>query len=101
MLTNFVGIIKQQMFYQLWKFRLDSLLIYHFIFENNLYGMITRRSLRDVPQRIVFSVTLYTLIHFWLSTQKSNTNLNNLFFKNIKFDELLIEIGNFLQERNV
>ena len=63
MLTNFVGIIKQQMFYQLWKFRLDSLLIYHFIFENNLYGMITRRSLRDVPQRIVLSVTLYTLIN--------------------------------------
>ena len=54
MLTKFVEIIKQQMFYQLWKFKLDTLLIYHFIFENNLYGIITRRSLRDVPQRIVF-----------------------------------------------
>ena len=29
---------------------------------------------RDVPQHD----TLYTLIHFWLDTQKSNTNLNNL-----------------------
>ena len=97
MLTNFVGIIKQQMFYQLWKFKLDTLLIYHFIFEKNLYGMITRRSLRDIPQRIVFQCHS----HFWLGTQKSNTNLNNLFFKNIKFDELLSENGNVLQERSV
>ena len=54
MLTNFVGNIKQQMCYQLWKFKLDTLLIYHLIFENNLYGSITRRSLRDVPQRHFF-----------------------------------------------
>ena len=49
------------MFYQLWKFKLDTLLIYHFIFENNLYGMITRRSLRDVPQRHCFLVLLSIL----------------------------------------
>ena len=33
-------------------------------------------------------------IHFWLSTQKSNTNLNNILYINIKYDELLSEIDN-------
>ena len=37
---------------------------------------------RDVP------------ILFWLGIQKSNTNLNNLFFMNIKFDEIFGEIDN-------
>ena len=36
------------MFYQLWKFKLDPLLINHLITENNLYGMVTRRSLRYI-----------------------------------------------------
>ena len=54
----------------------------------------------DVPQRHCFPhVTLYILIHFRSSTQKSNTNLNNLFFyMNIKFDELLSEIDNVSQK---
>ena len=105
MLTNFVGDIKQQMFYQFWKFKLDTLIILQFIIENNLYGMVTRRSLRGVPWRsttsLLFKVTLYILIHFWLGTQKSNTNLNNLLFMNIKLDELLSEISNVLQKRRV
>ena len=41
MLTNFVEGMKQPMFYQLWKFKLDTLLINHFIIENNLYGIVT------------------------------------------------------------
>ena len=45
MLTNFVGNIKRQMFYQFWKFKLDMLIINHFIMENKLHGMITRCSL--------------------------------------------------------
>ena len=64
MLTDFVGNIKQQMFYQLWKFKLDTLLIYHFIIENNLYGMVTRRSLRDIPQHrfsMLLSILYYIL----------------------------------------
>ena len=50
--------MKQHMFFQLWKFKLDTLLINHFIIENNLYGIVTRRNLRDVPQRHCFSVLL-------------------------------------------
>ena len=53
----------------------------------------------DVPRRhLFFSVILYTLTHFWLSAQKLNTNLNNLFHMNIKFDELLGKIDNVLQK---
>ena len=84
MLTNFVGDIKQERFYRLWKYKQDTLIINHFIIKYILYGMVTRRSLRGVPWRsttsLFFNFTLYTLIHFWLGTQKSNTNLNNLFF---------------------
>ena len=69
----------------------------------NSFGIVTRRSLRWVPWRstsqLFFNVTLYTLIHFWLGTQKSNTNLIHLFFMNIKYDELLSEIGNVLQNK--
>ena len=46
MLTNFVGDIKQQILYQLGKFKLYTLIINHFINESNLYVMVTRRSLR-------------------------------------------------------
>ena len=56
----------------------------------------------DVPQRhCFFNVTLYTLIHLWLGIQKSYTNLNNLFFMNIKFNELFSEIGKVLQKWRV
>ena len=58
--------------------------------------MLTRGSLRWVLWRsttsLFFLVTLYTLIHFWLSTQKLNINLNKIFYINIKFDELLSEV---------
>ena len=69
----------------------------------NSFGIVTRRSLRWVPWRstsqLFINVTLYTLIHFWLGTQTSNTNLIHLFFMNIKYDELLSEIGNVLQNK--
>ena len=55
--------MKQQMSYQLWNFKLDTLLINHFIIENNLYGMVTQRSLIDVPQRHCFSVLLSLLYY--------------------------------------
>ena len=102
MLTDFVGNKKQQMFYQLWKFKVDMLIIYHFIIKYILYGMVTRRSLRWVPWRsttsLVSHVTLYFLLHSRSSTQKSNTNFNNLFYMNIKFDKPLSEIDNVLQK---
>ena len=85
MLTDFVGNIKQQMFYHLWKFKLDTLIINHYIIKYILYGMVTWRSLRRVPWRSTTSffkkknATLFTLRQFCLSTQKSNTNFNNLF----------------------
>ena len=90
------------MFYQFWKFKRDTLIFNHFIINYILYGMVTRRSLRRVPWRsktsLFFIVTFYTLRHFWLSTQKSNTNFNNLFYMNIKFDKPLSEIVNVLQK---
>ena len=102
MLTDFVGNIKQQMFHQLWKFKLDTLIINHFIIKYILYGIVTRRSLRRVPWRsttlLLSHVSLYILIHFRSSTQKSNTIFNNLFYMNIKFDKLLSEIDNVLQK---
>ena len=52
----------------------------------------------DVPQRHFSHVTLYILIHFRSSTQKSNTNLNNLFYMNITFDKLMSEIDNIVQK---
>ena len=82
-------------------------MINYFIIENNLYGMVTRRSVRWLLWRyttsLFFNVTFYTLIHFWLGKQKSNTNLHNLFFMNIKFDELIMmsEIGHVLQKRRI
>ena len=41
-------------------------LINHFIIENNLYGMVTRHSLRDVPQRHCFllSILYFTLARY-------------------------------------
>ena len=55
----------------------------HFIVKYNLYGMVTRRSLHWVPWRsttsLFFNVTLYTLIHFWLSTKKVKYQLKQLF----------------------
>ena len=61
--TKFVEGIKQQMFYQLYKFKLDTLLINNFIIDYNLYGMVTRRSLRDVPQRHCFAMLLSILYY--------------------------------------
>ena len=46
MLTDFEGNIKQQMFDQLGKFKLDTLIINQFIIRYNSYDMVTRRSLR-------------------------------------------------------
>ena len=64
--------------------------------------MGTRRSLRWGAWRsttsLIFHVTLYIFIHFRSSTKKSNTNLNNLFYMNIKFDKLLSDIENVLQK---
>ena len=88
---------KKQLFYQLWKFKLDTLIINHFIIKYILYGHPAQSPLSSVTFHnvIVFHVSLYVLIHFWTSTQKSNTNFNNLFYMNIKFDKLLNEIDKF------
>ena len=95
MLTDFVGNKKQQMFYQLWKSKLDTLIINNVIIKYILYGMVTRYSLRWVPLRSTTSlfshVTLNFLLHFRSGTQMSNTNFNNLFYMIIKFDKLLAE----------
>ena len=48
--------IKQQIFYQLWKYKLDSFINNYFISERNLYGMVTRCSLRWVPWRSTTSL---------------------------------------------
>ena len=46
-----------------------------FPFEANNFVLI------PVNQRHFFNVTIYTLIHSWLDTEKSNTNPNTLFFQ--------------------
>ena len=103
MLTDFVGNIKHQMFIQLWEFKIDTLIINHFIIKYILYGMVTRRSLRWVLWRSTTSlfshVTLYILLHFKSGTQKSNTNVINLFYMNIQFDKLLSEIDNVFKKK--
>ena len=46
------------------KIELDTLIIHHFIIENTLYDMATRRSLRSVqcvPQRHCYSMLLSIL----------------------------------------
>ena len=89
MLTDFVGIIKQQIFNYLWKIKQTTLIIDHFIIKYKLHGMVIRRSRRSVPWRsttsLFFDVTFYTLILFWLGTQKSNTNFNYIIYT-IKLD---------------
>ena len=68
MFTHFIGDIKQHIFYQLWKCKLDMLIIDNFINKYILYGMVTRRSLRWVLWRftisLLFHLSLCTLIHF-------------------------------------
>ena len=80
-------------------------MINHFIIKYILYGMVTRRSLPWDPWRsttsLFFHVTLYILIHFGSSTHKSNTNLNNLFYIDTKFDKLLSEIDDVLQKKRI
>ena len=101
MLTNFVGDIKQQMFYQFWKFKLDTLIIDYFI-QLIWYGHPAQSSWSSVTFYNVIVIQSYSLyFNTLLGTQKSNTNLNNLLFMNMKFDELLSEISNVLQKRRV
>ena len=76
--TNFVRNIKQQMFSLLLKLKTNMLIINHFICKYKLHGMVTRRIRVMSTMSLIFNVTLYTLLHFLLGTQKLNTILNNL-----------------------
>ena len=46
MLTDFVGIIKQQIFNELSNIKQNTLIIDRFIIKCKLHGMVTRRSRR-------------------------------------------------------
>ena len=59
------------------------LFVYCRVFNNNKNTIIIC---------LFFHMIVYTLTPFWQRTQMSNTNLNNPFQLNIKFDELLREI---------
>ena len=66
MLTTLVWIIKEQMFYWLWKCMSDSLINNYFIIKYKVHGMVTRRShrlvrIRDIPHITVFQC--YFLAH--------------------------------------
>ena len=69
--------------YQLWIFKLDTLITNHFIIKYILYGMIIRRSLRWDPWRSTASLIFHVYFLYFnklkQGTQESNTNLNNLF----------------------
>ena len=75
-------------------------MINHLINRYKLHGIVNRRSRRWVPLRsttsLFFNVTHYTLIHIWLFTQKPNSNFNDRFYMNMKFDKLLSKIDNVL-----
>ena len=88
------------MFYQLWKFKLDTLIINHFIIENNLYGMVIRSSVTLYYLIVFQSYSLYfdTLLAGYTEIKYQLKQSN---FVNIKFDELFSEIRNVLQTRRV
>ena len=52
--------MKQQMFCQMWKFQLDTLIINHFIIKYILYGMVFV-DFYDFPPRHCFSMWLNIL----------------------------------------
>ena len=97
MLKDFVGNIKQQMFYQLWKFKLDTMMINHSIYMVWSPGAVSVE-FRDVPQRHCFSMLLSTFLYTLGQVHKVKYQLTIFFFfMNIKFNELLSKIGNVLQ----
>ena len=65
--------------------------------------MVTRRSLPGVPRRSTASLFFKLLFDALLAgyTEVKNQLKLSFFFMNIKFDELLSEIGNVLQKRKV
>ena len=81
-----------------YKFKSNTLKNNHFITKYKVHGIVNRRSRRGVPlcstTSLVFNVTRYTLIHNWLFTQKPNSDLNDRFYMNMKFDKLLSKIDN-------
>ena len=63
--------------------------------------MVTWRSLRDVPQRHCLSMVKKTIDFNRLLVRYREVKYQlkqSFFFTNIKFDELLSEIGNVLQK---
>ena len=78
-------------------------MINHFIIKYKLNGVVIQRSRILVSWRCTSSlflvVHLYTLINVWLVTQKSNSNLINIFYISVEFDELQSEIYYVLQKR--
>ena len=81
----------------MWKIKQNTLIID--LFSSNSNCMVWSSGavaieFRDVLQPIFFPVTLFTLILFWLGTQKSNTNLNNIFYTSLRLDRRLSEIDN-------
>ena len=87
---KFLGNIKQHLFYHLWKFKVDMLIINH-LSSNTFYKVwsplsyVTFHNLIVFPCYYIFHVTLYTSIHFGPSTQNSNTNIINSFMHEYQF----------------
>ena len=84
MITNFVGDIKQQMFYQLWKFKLDTLINNYFIIKKIVYGIVTVK-LHNVIIFPCYFLYFNTLLAGYTEVKYQ---LKSSFFMNIKFDEL-------------
>ena len=68
MLTDLVGDIKQQKFHQLWKFKLDTLIINHFIIKHILYDMVTRQS--PLSYLTFHDVIFFHVILYYVNTLK-------------------------------
>ena len=97
-LTNFVGNITQRMFHYMWKFKPNTSTINYFMIKYKVHGMVIRRSRRSVSWRSATSLFYNAFKYFWLGTQKSTDNLNNLSYMNIISDDLLSNIDNVLQK---
>ena len=79
MLTNFAGNIKQHLFYQKWKVKVDTLIINHFIIIIHFiwYGQPAQSTMSSVPFHKVIVFPCYS--HFGPSKQKSYTNIIDSF----------------------
>ena len=96
------------MFDKLWKkLKPNMLIINQFIIKYKLHGMVTWHSQCRVPWRSITSLFFNVILNTWIYTfsifkyTEVKGLLNNLFHINVKSDNLLSEIYNVIQKREL